>query len=161
MTATENRQLSRPPTHGLEKAITLALSLAPAEDAIHAFTSGQADAIVHPNGNAYLLRPAQERLRQNERNLQANIDAVTDVITVVSRSGKILSQNQAVRRIFGYEPEELVGKCIFNVVLGIDLDRIYTAFFNVIEGFKESTTVQFLHPKRDGSHLLIEATVGK
>ncbi|MEO8352392.1 MAG: PAS domain-containing sensor histidine kinase, partial [Chthoniobacteraceae bacterium] len=92
---------------------------------------------------------------------QAIIDSAADVITVVSRGGEIVSQSQAVRRLLGYEPEELVGKSIFELIYEGDLNSLYTAFFNVIEGFKETATVQFHHPTRDGSYRLIEATVGQ
>jgi len=160
MTAT-TQPLFPPPTHGPEKAITLALSLAQAEKAIEAFGAGQVDAIVDTDGRAYLLRPAQERLRENETHLQAIIDSAADVITVVNCSGVILSQSRAVRRLLGYEPEEFVGRSIFELIYEEDLDRLYSAFFNVIEGFLERATVQFYHPVRDGSYRLIEATVGK
>ena len=149
------------PTHGADKAITLALSLTQAEKAIHKFASDQVDAIVDPDGKAYLLRPAQEHLRQNERRLQAVIDSAADVITVVNRSGVILSQSRAVKRVLGYEPEELVGRSIFELIYEEDLDRLYTAFFNVIEGFEENATVKLYHPASDGSYRMFEASVGK
>ena len=144
-----------------ETAITLALSLSQAEKAIHEFTVGQLDAIVDPDGNTHLLRPAQEHLRESESRLQAIIDSSADVITVVSRGGVIASQSPAVRRLLGYEPEELVGKSIFDLIYEGDMDQLYTAFFTVIEGFEESATAQFHHPARDGSYRLLEATVGK
>jgi PAS domain S-box-containing protein len=149
------------PTYGPEKAITLALSLAQAEKAIEAFGAGQVDAIVDTDGRAYLLRPAQERLRTNETRLQAIIDSAADVITVVDRSGVILFNSRAVTLVLGYEPQELVGHSIFELIYEEDLDRLYSAFFNVIEGFQARVTVQFYHPVRDGSYRLIEATVGK
>ena len=150
-----------PPTHAAEKAITLALRLAHAENALQALTSGQADAIVDPDGKTHLLRPAQEHLRQNERRLQAVIESTADVITVVDRGGMILSQSRAVRRVLGYEPDELVGSSIFRLIREEDWPRFYSAFFNVIEGFDENATVQIRHRARDGSYRLIEATAGK
>lgn len=155
--ATDPSKLSL--THGPEKAITLALSLAQAERAIQAFTAGQVDAIVDADGKSYLLRPAQGHLQQNERRLRAIIDSAADVITVVNRAGVILSQSRAVIRVLGYGPEELVGSSIFELVYGEDLSRLYTAFFNVIEEFQESATVQFYHRMRNGSYRLIEATM--
>jgi len=57
MTATRAPSLPAP-THGSEKAITLALTLAQAERAIHKFAASQVDAVVDADGNTYLLRPA-------------------------------------------------------------------------------------------------------
>ena len=150
-----------PPAHRAEKAIALALRLAHAENALLALTSGEVDAIVDPDGKTYLLRPAQKHLRQNESRLQAVIDSAADVITVVDRSGLILSQNHAVSRVLGYAPEELVGRSIFELIHDEDLERLYSAFFNVVEGFQGNATARFRHRVRDGSHRMIEATVGK
>jgi len=153
----------RSPANGLqaERATTLALRLAHAENALRSLTAGQVDAIIDPDGRTYLLRPAQESLRQNERRLQAMLDGAADVITVVDRGGRILSQSRGVTAMLGFEPEELVGRSLFEIVYEEDLDRLYAAFFNVIEGFEENATVQFYHPLRGGSYRQLEATVGK
>lgn len=150
-----------PPKHNHEKAITLALRLAHAENALRAFSSGQVDAIIDPDGKTYLLRPAQEHLRQNERRLQAIIESAPDVITVVNRGGVIVSQNRAARHVFGYEPEELVGSRLFEHIHEEDFPRLYAAFFNVSEDFLERATAQFRHRVRDGSYRMVEATVAK
>ncbi len=81
-----------------------------AENALRALTSGQVDAIIDPEGQAYLLRPAQENLRRNEQRLQAILDGAADAITVVDRGGVILSQSRAAKWVLGYEPSQLVGK---------------------------------------------------
>lgn len=153
-----------PPTrihNGADKALTLALSLAQAEKAILEFSKNQIDAIVDTDGHAYLLRPAQEDLRRNERRLQAVIDSLPDVLTVVDRSGIILSQSKAVTRVFGYEPDELVGRNIFELVYGKDMDRFYDTFFGFIEGIHDTDTVQLRHPLRAGSYRLVEASIHK
>lgn len=154
--------ISPPPNlNNPEKALTLALTLAQAEQAIHVFSSRQVDAIVDIDGNAYLLRPAQEHLRQSERWLQAMIDSAADVITVVDRGGRVVSQSGAVTRVLGYEPDELIGLSLFELIYEESLNGLYTAFFDVIEGLQESATVQFYHSVRGGSYRLIEATVGR
>ena len=150
-----------PPTHGAEKAITLALRLAHAENALHALTAGQVDAIIAPDGKAYLLRPAQEHLRQNERRLQAVFESAADVITVVDRGGVILSQSRAAKRVLGYEAEELVGSPFFKLIHEDDLSAAYCAFFRVVELFHENATAQFRHRTCDGDYRMIEATVGQ
>ncbi len=149
------------PAHRNGKATALALRLAETENALNALTAGQVDAIIDSTGRTYLLRPAQEYLWQSERRMRTVLESAADVITVVSRGGSILSQNQAVNRVLGYEPEELVGRSLFKLIHEEDLQRLYSAFFNVVEGFHENLTAQFRHRTRDGSFRLIEATVGK
>lgn len=146
-------------THGEGKAIALALSLAQAERAIQAFASGQIDAIVDPDGKAYLLRAAQEDLRQRVQHLQAVLGGVADVITVVNEGGMILSQNRAARRILGHASDSAVGTSLFRLVHEEDVRDVYSAFFNVREGYLDQAKVRFRHRTRDGSHREIEATL--
>jgi len=150
-----------PTSQRAETALTLAQRLAHAENALHAFTTGQVDAIVDPKGHAYLLRPAQEQARQNERRLQAVIESMADAVMVVDRGGMILSQNRAVQRVLGHEPEEFTGTGFFALIHDEDLAEVYSAFFDVIEEFRENATARFRHRARNGSYRFIEATAGK
>ena len=79
----------------------------------------------------------------------------------MNRGGVILSQSHAVSRVLGYERGKLLGTNIFDLVHEQDVSAVYFAFFEVIEGFCENTTVRFLHRAPDGSYRMIEAAVGK
>jgi len=144
-----------------EATYELALHLAAAESALRTFTGDKVDAVVDANGRAYLLRPAQEHLLRNERWLDSVLDSSADLITVVNRQGAILSQTRPVNRVLGYEPDELIGTSIFELIRDEDLPSVHSAFFNVVEGIQEHATTQFNHRSRDGSYRMVEATLGK
>ena len=147
------------PPRSSEKAITLALTLAQAESAIEAFAAGQIDAIMDADGKTYLLRPAQERMRQNEARLQTVLDSMADVVTVVNRGGTVISQNRAANLMLGYGPDGLVGLSLFEFIHAEDVPQFYSAFFNVIEDFRPQAIVAFRLRLQDGSYRLLEATV--
>jgi len=156
--------IPKPPqrsAHSVEKALALALGLAHAENELRAFTSDQVDAIVDLDGHPYLLRPAQERLRQNEERLRTVFDSGSDLIMVISSGGLIVSQNLAARRLLGYGEAELVGQILFDFVHDDDQRQFYSGFHNVISGFLNETLVEFRHRTRDGSYCMLEATVSK
>jgi len=155
------RNPSSRPAHPAEKVLALALGLAHAENELRAFTSDQVDAIVDLDGHPYLLRPAQERLRQNEERLQAVFDSGSDLIMVISSGGLIVSQSLAARRLLGYGKAELVGQNLFNFVHDDDQQQLYSRFQNVIRGFIIYSIVEFRHRTRDGSYRMLEATVSK
>lgn len=157
-----NRLLTNPavPPSG-EKALTLALSLAQAEKAIHRFTAGQVDAIVDSEGHTYLLRPAQEHLRDEERRLRTILNSSGDGITVVNRDGLIVSQNRTATRMLGYATGELIGRSFFELVEAGEMYQFHSAFFNVIEDFRADAVVDFHLLSRDGSYRAIEATASK
>jgi len=150
-----------PPAHPAEKVLALALGLAHAENELRAFTSGQVDAIVDLDGHPYLLRPAQERLLQNQQWLQTVLDSGSDLIMVISSGGLIVSQSLAARRVLGYGEAELIGRPLFDFVHDDDQRQLYSGFHNVISGFLNETMVEFRHRTRDGSFRMFEATVGK
>ncbi|MDR3405771.1 MAG: PAS domain-containing sensor histidine kinase [Chthoniobacter sp.] len=143
------------------KEIALGLRLAHAENALHALTSGQVDAIVTPDGRAHLLQHAPEQARQSERRLQAIIESAVDIIMVVGRSGGVLFQNRAITRLLGYEPGSLLAQNLFQFVHPEDLPAFYSAFFNVIEEFRETVTLQFRLRHRNGVYRTLESTMGK
>jgi len=147
--------------HVPERATALALRLAHAENALRALTSGQVDAIIDPDGQAYLLRPAQESLIRNEQRLRAILEDSPDAIAVVDRGGVVLSQSRAAKRVLGHEPSVLVGKRIFEFVHEEDQPLLYIAYFNVIEGFDECATVRFRCRDSHGLDRLVEATISR
>jgi diguanylate cyclase (GGDEF)-like protein/PAS domain S-box-containing protein len=55
-------------------------------------------------------------LRSSEERLQTVIQHVSDVISVVSRSGELLSVSSSVRDVLGYRPDELTGVNILSFV---------------------------------------------
>ncbi len=138
----------------------LALRLSEAEAELQALASGGLDSFVDPNGKTHLLRGAQEQLRRNEARLQALLESVPDVITVINCGGTILSESVAVKRVLGYEQEELVGRTLFELVHPDDLAGFYCAFSDVTREIGPTATVEFRHRTRDGSWRRLEAVLG-
>jgi len=148
-------------TNGAGRAVTLALRLAHAENALNALASGQVDAIVGPSGKTYLLHGAQEDLRRSEMGLQSLFDSASDLIVVINRGGEIVLQNRAAIRLLGCAPENLLGASLFQLIHLDDLTEVRSAFFSVIDGFRDDATVEFRHLTGDGSYRMLEAMVSK
>ncbi len=147
-------------THRAGNAMALALRLVHAENALDALTAGQIDAVVNPNGQTYLLRPAQEQLRQNEAQMRALIASVADVLTVVDLDGSILFQSHSGSQVFGYEPDALVGNDFFAFVHQDDVERLQAAFDSVIQGLQAERPLSFRYRAHNGAYRLVEATLG-
>jgi PAS domain S-box-containing protein len=143
------------------EASALALHLTDAENSLRAFSLGEIDAVIDPEGKTYLLRPAQEQLRHDRQRLQTILDSVADVVVVVDRAGVIVSENHAGYRLLGYEAEERVGKQFFKFVHEDDVPRLFSAFLEVAEGFRANASAEFRHRAPDGSYEGIAATLSK
>ncbi len=55
-------------------------------------------------------RRAEDALRDSEARMRAVIDGVADSIVTINEAGIVQSVNAATTRMFGYSPEELVGR---------------------------------------------------
>jgi PAS domain S-box-containing protein len=90
--------------------------------------------------------------------LRALLDHSSDVITILNGGGTILFQSPSVRRILGYEQDELVGSDALARVHPDDRDTAAEVLRRPLEdGSTHGPTVyRYLH--RDGSWRLMEAT---
>lgn len=83
------------------------------------FTQDDADflqVMANVLGAACRRHESEEALRENEARLSAILNSAAEAIITSDRDGTILSVNNAVDRIFGYAPGELIGRSI-NVLM--------------------------------------------
>ena len=89
---------------------------------------------------------------------QALIEHSSDVITLVDRDGVIQFQSPSIERILGYDPDELVGKHLFEYVHPADQSRAREGF----EAFAASSDsvvddVEFRFQHANGSWVWLES----
>ena len=60
--------------------------------------------------NRSLLPDVHEQLLRERALLRAVVETAVDVIVTIDEGGRILSANSAVQRVFGHEPEGLIGQ---------------------------------------------------
>jgi len=106
----------------------------------------KAKAICHASQD--LLRMSEERYRDLFENAQ-------DLIVTVDLEGRFTSVNNAVLEVSGYSSEELLGKSIFEAASPGSLERMRSAFTDVVNGQKTRGSELELKCK-DGRALWIE-----
>jgi PAS domain S-box-containing protein len=85
----------------------------------------------------HVFHDMAETLADLSRRERAVVDNAVDVICSVDANGRFLSVNQASFIAWGYEPDELVGQKISNLVVEDDRDRTISTIKEMI-GSKES-----------------------
>ena len=103
------------------------------------------------------LKQAQADILSRERHYRSLIENGSDVISILDRDGVILYESPSIRRVLGYEPEDLVGTPRFAFIHPDDLDRVAEAFDRKVHGLEvQAIEYRFLH--KDGSWRTLEAT---
>jgi PAS domain S-box-containing protein len=100
-------------------------------------------------------RKARERaLAESETRYRLLAETVTDVIVRATPEGIRFYVSPAVRQIFGYEPEELVGKNIIDLVHPDDLEEVRATAPALTGGTQSLVTYRARH--KAGHHVWIE-----
>jgi len=100
---------------------------------------------------------AEVQLEQSEVRHKALIENSSDVITVLGPSGEITFNSPSVRRVLGYEPDELVGQVAFAYVHPDDIAAVGNKFAAVITNPGTSEVVEFRFLHKSGSWRSMEA----
>jgi len=101
---------------------------------------------------------AEERLQQSEGRFGSLIRNALDIITILDADGTIRYESPAVERIFGYQPEELVGSNAFDLVHPDELPSTYAAFLEALADPTLTPIFEFRFRHKDGSWRWLEAT---
>jgi PAS domain S-box-containing protein len=87
------------------------------------------------------------------------VEESNDVATIIDTDGTMTYVSPAVTRVFGYEPDELVGHTGYEFVHPDDRDRNAEAVDAVLQSPDEPQTVDVRFRHADGSWCWVEATM--
>ncbi len=105
-------------------------------------------------------KEAEEELKERERRYRAFVENATDLISTLDRDGRMLYQSPPVERLLGYEPEELSGRSVFELIHPDDREDARLAWEALVEepgATLELPSFRFQH--QDGSWRIWEATL--
>lgn len=115
-------------------------------------------------GYIYRLRYKQEKrvleiLREREKVKQQYhiiVQMMNDVLFLINTNGEIISTSQAVKKMYGYEPEELIGKRIDVVCNVKEFNELQLRFSKIIES--NGYIYDSIHKRKDGTEFNVEVS---
>ena len=132
----------------------LAQRLAEAEATIEALLSGQIDAVVDSKTQTpVLLSKAQEALRESEERYRQIVEATTDGIIKIDGAARIVFVNGRFAEMLGYEPRELIGVVVFDLMSAAEKVIAADAFRARRWGVNDLVDSTFCH--KDGSNISV------
>lgn len=107
------------------------------------------------------LAESGEALEYSETMLSAIIHGVADGIVSIDESGKIVSANASMSRIFGYEPEELLGQPADMLLAGAPRENGENPAPQLIAepDVKETEYREFRGRRKDGGQFVLDTAI--
>jgi PAS domain S-box-containing protein len=104
-------------------------------------------------------RQLDEALRRSEAIKNTMVSNIGDVIVIIDQNGINQYKSPNIATLFGWQPEELVGKSTWDNVHADDLDaaRKFIATLTTEPNAKGTTEIRY--KRKDGSYVWIEITV--
>ena len=116
-----------------------------------------------PDGkaNLWLYRDVTDRVEREQklRRSRRIIENSTDIATVIDQSGTITYVSPSVKRVLGYDPDELVGENGFGYQPPETGETVADAIEYVLSNPDETRTVQTKFRRADGSYCWVESTL--
>jgi PAS domain S-box-containing protein len=100
---------------------------------------------------------AETELIRREKYFRALTLNALDLLTVLSATGDYKYHSPSVKRILGYDPEELAGKNVFSLIHPEDLPRVREAFQFGLNHPDQSVKLEYRIRHRDGHYIYLEA----
>ncbi len=99
---------------------------------------------------------AEKVLQESERWHRNLLDAAPDMLWEVDLEGNFVYASPQTRKIFGYAPEELLGKSLFHLVPPDALERTGAQFYGQMQAGAPLYTVETDGLRKDGGRIVIE-----
>ncbi len=100
----------------------------------------------------------EEELVESRQRYQDLLDNVNDIIYTADRDGNLLTVNEAVKRVVGFDPEEIVGSHFSRWVSQATLGSLEEARTRALQG--QRTTMELTIAGRDGGECPVELSLG-
>jgi len=102
---------------------------------------------------------AENALAESENRFRSVVQNSSDITSIISAKGIVTYKSPAFYRIFGYEPEMILGKSVFQLIHPDDLPAVMDSFKEIAEGRKPARlVVRYKHENGDWISLEVKAS---
>ncbi|MCK4782877.1 MAG: PAS domain S-box protein, partial [Desulfobacteraceae bacterium] len=101
-------------------------------------------------------KQAKETLRQSEERLSQIVDNMLDMIAITDLNAIFTYVSPSNKKILGYEPEDILGKAVFEFVHPDDLDKVMATTQKAIANVSEGR-MEFRYRHADGHYIWVES----
>ncbi|BBE49783.1 putative signaling protein [Ferriphaselus amnicola] len=103
------------------------------------------------------VRMMTRELRDSEERFRTMTERVRDIFSILSPEGIVKYESPAVMDALGYEPEELIGNNMFELVHPQDNEAVQYQFERVLAGEEMIRPIEFRFRHKNGTWRILEA----
>ena len=104
-------------------------------------------------------RRAAEALSESEQLYRMISETSSDVVSRTDRTGRYTFVSQAARRLYGWDPEDLLGRRVLDFLHPHEQDEALAAQVKLLGGRLDEVTAQYRYRCADGSWLWVEKRI--
>ena len=101
-------------------------------------------------------KKAEHAVREKEEHFRALIENSLEGIAVLSSDGTIRYESPSVKQVVGYEPEELLGRNMLELIHPDDVQNAAESLERLFKGLEQTASMQVRFMHKDGSWRIIE-----
>ena len=105
------------------------------------------------------LKLAEKALRKSEAIQSKIVSNIGDVIVIIDKDGINRYKSPNIETLFGWKPEDLVGKSTWNIVHPDDLDSAQKIVAEIAMIPNATETTEIRYRRKDGEYVWIEVTI--
>lgn len=108
-------------------------------------------------------KEAEDRLRESEERYRVIADTASDAILTIDAESRIILANPAVKKIFGYDPEEVIGKSLLMLMPERYRDRHLQGIRRFIQSGRKNvnwSAIEFYGLRKNGTEVPLDISYG-
>jgi len=103
-------------------------------------------------------KQAQEALKESEERFRALTENTSDWIWEVDQNGIYTYASPKVKDLLGYEPEEVIGKTLFDLMPADEVERVGGLFRDIVDSREPFKGLENTNLHKDGRHVVLESS---
>jgi len=101
------------------------------------------------------IKHTERIIQLNETRHKKMLSNTSDVLAIMDKNGIIQYKSPNITKIFGWLPEDLVGKDGWHTVHPDDMERVKKQFYNLLQKEGSETSAEYRYKCKDGSFTFI------
>lgn len=98
----------------------------------------------------------EEVLQESEQRFRSLVETTSDWVWEVDENGHYTYVSPKIKELLGYEPEEIIGKTPFDLMLSDEAKRMAGMFGDIVESQKPFMGLENINLHKDGQHIMLE-----